>query len=224
MFRHLKELGTKLTSPHQVMMGTGRMSGGEFMLDWGTGLAAGIVAATMALGCGGSSHASNSNWNSNGLGGAAGEQQLSSSGSSNASAGQPGSSGGTGGMLVRDESVAGGSSAGRGGDGSAAGSAGGGAAGSAGGSAYPPFACSLASLFTACVKACGEPDDKESKSAECVDGFYTCPAPLIVAASCPDDAWPDGAYAGCGPWVHGYDCQCRAECKNRQWTCGSDCP
>jgi hypothetical protein len=73
--------------------------------------------------------------------------------------------------------------------------------------------------FTACVKQCGEPDDKESMSAACTDGTWRCPAPLVPAATCAPNSWPSGPFAGCGPWVNGYDCTCPARCVDGAWTC-----
>jgi len=93
-------------------------------------------------------------------------------------------------------------------------------AGGGGGNALQPVPCQVnPSAFTACVKVCGEPDDRESTAAQCVDGFYSCPAPLVPAASCAANAWPSGPYAGCGPWVSGYNCSFRAVCDQHLWTC-----
>lgn len=82
-------------------------------------------------------------------------------------------------------------------------------------------ACRPVSGFTACVRACGEADMSEPMAAECVDGFYACAEPLIPAIACPDDAWPTGPFAGCGPWVTGHDCFCAAVCDEGLWTCPS---
>src|SRR5579872_6543256 len=35
--------------------------------------------------------------------------------------------------------------------------------------------------FTACVHSCGEKDDSEPTAADCTDGVYRCPAPLVPA-------------------------------------------
>ena len=89
--------------------------------------------------------------------------------------------------------------------------------------ARPEVAC-VAGAFTACVHACGEADDTEPTAAACVGGRYLCPAPLRPAASCPADAWPTGAFAGCGPWVENYNCACRSICDAHLWTCpGTTC-
>src|SRR5262249_19519978 len=73
--------------------------------------------------------------------------------------------------------------------------------------------------FTACVRACGEKDDREATAATCADGVYTCPAPLTPAITCGPSAWPTGPFAGCGPWVEGYDCTSPAVCESGLWTC-----
>jgi hypothetical protein len=94
--------------------------------------------------------------------------------------------------------------------------------------AAPP--CSPGSGFTACVKACGEADQKEKEAAACVAGRYQCSGQLIPAVTCPPASWPSGPFAGCGPWVEGYDCGCAspctcpATCTNGLWTCELSCP
>jgi hypothetical protein len=118
-------------------------------------------------------------------------------------------------------SVAGSSGNGDGGADSEAGSnvGGGEAGGGSGELTLEPVACRPAAMFTACVKTCGEPDGREPKSAECVNGFYACAEPLVPAVACPADSWPDGPNAGCGPWVDGYDCPFKSVCDDGLWSC-----
>jgi hypothetical protein len=73
--------------------------------------------------------------------------------------------------------------------------------------------------FTACVHSCGESNQEESIAATCANGTYSCPAPLIPAASCDKGSWPSGALAGCGPWPQGYDCTCKSICDQGFWSC-----
>lgn len=73
--------------------------------------------------------------------------------------------------------------------------------------------------FTACVHSCGETNQEEPVAATCANGAYSCPAPLVPAASCSKDSWPSGALAGCGPWPQGYDCTCKSICDQGFWTC-----
>jgi hypothetical protein len=73
--------------------------------------------------------------------------------------------------------------------------------------------------FTACVHACGEKNDTEPTAASCTDDVYRCPAPLIPAIDCGDGAWPTGAFAGCWPWVEGYDCTSSSVCDHGLWAC-----
>jgi hypothetical protein len=81
----------------------------------------------------------------------------------------------------------------------------------------PPFSCIVGGL-TACVHSCGEADNFERMAAQCVDGHYECPSPLIVAASCPA-VWPDPNLP-CGPWIANYDCGAgSAVCSMKVWTC-----
>ena len=151
----------------------------------------------------------------------------SATGGSKVDAGQTASrsgSSGSSGLGAGGKSGAGATASGIGG-GIGGGSSGGGSSGggSAGSATYELVPCRPASLFTGCVKECGDPARRVPEAARCVDGFYACPKPLIVAASCPGDAWPDGSYAGCGPWVENYDCTCPAVCEDRLWTCYVDC-
>jgi len=132
-----------------------------------------------------------------------------------------GSSNGDGGAQSDVGSTASSSGAGNGGHTAEGGSiTGGGEVGAgAGGGAIVLEACRPGASFTACVKTCGEPDHTERRSAECVNGFYACAEPLVPAVACPADSWPDGPYAGCGPWVDGYDCSFTAVCDDGLWSC-----
>ena len=139
-------------------------------------------------------------------------EQSSAAGGSRAVGGHSGSSSGSSGMPGNSASGT-----------SGANSTGGlGGAGGAEEVTYEPFPCGPSSgRFTACVERCGGPATTVAQAAACVGGVYTCPAPLIVAASCPADAWRDSK--GCGPWVQAYDCTCPAVCEERLWTCYVDC-
>ena len=87
-----------------------------------------------------------------------------------------------------------------------------------GGNGYASNRPCDSNLFTACVHACGETDSSEATAATCANGVYTCSAPTVPAASCPQSGW--SATLPCGPWVSGYDCgaQCGA-CVQGLWTC-----
>ena len=80
-------------------------------------------------------------------------------------------------------------------------------------------ACAPTSGFTSCVHACGETNETESVAATCDAGRYNCPPGTRPAIGCPAESWPSGSFAGCGPWVEGYDCTCRSICDDGLWTC-----
>jgi hypothetical protein len=90
--------------------------------------------------------------------------------------------------------------------------------------ATPGTECGDHSYFTACVKQCGEKNDREPVSAECVDGSYRCGATLIPATACGAGSWTVPRLP-CGPWVDGYDCGvgCAVCDPAHGWTCG-ECP
>lgn len=87
------------------------------------------------------------------------------------------------------------------------------------GDARPEAGRSDCEGFTACVHSCGEANEGEPIAATCANGTYSCPAPLIPAASCSKDSWPSGSLAGCGPWPQSYDCACKSVCDQGFWTC-----
>jgi hypothetical protein len=85
-------------------------------------------------------------------------------------------------------------------------------------------ACTDSAFFTACVHACGEPDEREPTAAECVAGYFRCPEPLVPASDCPAGSWTS-ARLPCGPWPGNYNCGegCAVCDASRAWTC-APCP
>ena len=73
--------------------------------------------------------------------------------------------------------------------------------------------------FTACVDSCSWPADAPDLAAECVDGYYRCPAPKIPAPACPAGTWTVDGSVTCGPWLAGRDCPCPPECRQGAWVC-----
>jgi hypothetical protein len=202
------------------------------------GLVTSLVAAILAVACV-SKDPDPSGVASSGGGGASAAGSAASAGAAASGGGGDGSAGpggagssdaGHGGAVAGIGGV-GSSTAGKGGSGPAdsgggfsGAPAGASGSGGTGGSALVPQPCVPGAGFTACVEQCGEAADVEAIAATCTNGYYECPAPLFVAAACPSGSWPAGAFAGCGPWVTGYDCgNCTAACAARIWTCPA-CP
>jgi len=82
--------------------------------------------------------------------------------------------------------------------------------------------CGDSSFFTACVHECGEAAENEPAAAACVQGRFTCEAPLTPASDCPAGSWTSTRLP-CGPWPGGYDCGlgCAVCDPTGAWTCGS---